>query len=276
MITMFKGIDISEFQTNVNYAALKNDVDFVMIRAGYGKNNIDACAFQHIRGCKENGIPFGLFWFSYAYTPEMSRKEADYLCDIADDFAPDYPLAFDYEYASDDYAKRCGYNLTNSERQEIAKAFLYRVEERGYYAMNYTNPDYMTKGFSGLTARFDTWLAEWDVSEPSYNCGIWQNTNSKRVDGISGSVDGDIAYKNYIALCSGEEDVPACVLTETDKERILSILADDFWKAYIKLANDIIDGKYGNGDVRKKNIEALGYDYSIAQTIVNYILGVKG
>lgn len=40
-----------------------------------------------------------------------------------------------------------------------------------------------------------------------------------------------------------------------------------------KIINDVLQGKYGNGINRIKNIEAAGYDYSTAQKMVNkYII----
>lgn len=62
------------------------------------------------------------------------------------------------------------------------------------------------------------------------------------------------------------------ILSEKDKQEILSQLANGFWNKYIKIAEDIIDGKYGNGNDRRNKLESLGYDYDVAQTIVNYML----
>ena len=39
------------------------------------------------------------------------------------------------------------------------------------------------------------------------------------------------------------------------------------------IARDVIDGKYGNGEQRRLNLEKAGYDYHIVQARVNEILG---
>ena len=46
--------------------------------------------------------------------------------------------------------------------------------------------------------RFDKWVAQWN-SSCSYKkpYGIWQYTDSGKVDGINGNVDMNIAYTNY-------------------------------------------------------------------------------
>ncbi len=41
------------------------------------------------------------------------------------------------------------------------------------------------------------------------------------------------------------------------------------------IAKEVIDGKWGNGDARKKKLEAAGYDYNSVQKKVNELLGVK-
>lgn len=61
-------------------------------------------------------------------------------------------------------------------------------------------------------------------------------------------------------------------LSENDKRAILRRLERDFWNDYIQVAEDIIQGKYGNGIERIKRLEQAGYDYDIAQTIVDYVL----
>lgn len=43
-------------------------------------------------------------------------------------------------------------------------------------------------------------------------------------------------------------------------------------KDYYTLAQEIIDGYWGNGSERKDRLEAAGYDYALAQDYVNKIL----
>ena len=43
----------------------------------------------------------------------------------------------------------------------------------------------------------------------------------------------------------------------------------------VKIANDVISGKYGNGMSRRNNLTRAGYDYNRIQGLVNKILGVR-
>lgn len=48
-----------------------------------------------------------------------------------------------------------------------------------------------------------------------------------------------------------------------------TIVKKDNKESYEVVAKDVINGKYGNGSERKKNLEKKGYNYSKIQTLVN-------
>lgn len=270
------GIDISNHNGDIDWKKLSKEISFVIIRAGYGQNNIDLRAIKNIDGATKYGVPFGLYWFSYALNTPMAIKEADFLCDLADNYKPTFPLCFDWEYDSDDYAKRNNVDTSKAAMIAKAKAFLNRVKERGYYPMLYTNLDYLNRGFGELTNEYDIWLAQWGVNLPSVSCEIWQTTSNGVISGINGNVDKDICYKDYPSIIKNNANTNVNVkvkLTDKMKEKIEKEITDNFWNEYTNLANDIIAGKYGNGDERKKKIKNLGYNYDIAQTFVNVMLG---
>ena len=43
-------------------------------------------------------------------------------------------------------------------------------------------------------------------------------------------------------------------------------------KSIDMIAEEVLDGKWGNGDIRKKRLTDAGYDYKAVQTLVNYKL----
>ena len=197
---MLKGIDVSKHNGVIAWRDVKYHIDFAMLRAGYGKNNIDTMLNRNATDCERNGIPYGVYWFSYAYTPEMARNEAKYCLEIISEYNPTYPVCFDFEYDSVAYAKKNGVTVTKKLMCDMAIAFLSEIEKAGYYAMNYTNIDYLNKGFSSLTSKYDTWLAQWNVKTPSKPCGIWQYSDSGKVAGIDGRVDMNYSYHNYAEI----------------------------------------------------------------------------
>lgn len=197
-----KGIDVSTWNGSIDWKKVKAaGIDFAIIRAGYGKNNIDSKFKENARNAVAAGVDVGFYWFSYALNAEMAKKEADYLCNAVESLGINvtYPLCFDYEYDSVSYAQKNGAATSKTAIIAIAKAFLAQIQKRGYYAMNYTNIDFLYRGFSELTSKYDTWLAQW-ASNKTKACGIWQYSEKGKVNGISGNVDMDIAYNDYPAI----------------------------------------------------------------------------
>lgn len=135
------GIIVSESQGNINWEQMKElGVQFAMIRAGYGSDTIDLQFRKNAEGCNQVGIPCGVYWQSYAYTPEMARREAQNCIETIEEYRITYPVCISYEEAAVRYARSRGVSLTGGDIAEIIRAFLTRVEELGYIAMYLGTP----------------------------------------------------------------------------------------------------------------------------------------
>lgn len=281
MANYLKGIDVSTWQGNIDWKKVKaSGIDFAMLRAGYGKGNIDNKFNVNAKGCNDNSIPFGVYWFSYAYTEAMAKAEADYCINAIKKYKVEYPVCFDFEYDSMDYANKNGVTINASKLASIGKAFLSRVEELGYYAMNYTNIDYLNKGFSSLTTQFDTWIAQWSSSAPSRKWGIWQYSAKGAVSGINGSVDMNYSANDYAKIikenCLNNLNDSSNNIPENSgnnhgviQNKTIEGVHSVFKNLYNILADEIIAGKWGVGYDRKKSVIEAGYDYDYVQSIVN-------
>jgi len=70
------GIDVSEFQGDVDWKLVKADgIDFVMIRLGYrgsetGILTLDSYFKENLRGARAAGLDVGVYFFSQAVTTE--------------------------------------------------------------------------------------------------------------------------------------------------------------------------------------------------------------
>lgn len=201
-----KGIDVSQWQGAIDWQKVKNSgVAFAMIRAGYGQNNIDKQFVRNISECNRLEIPCGIYWFSYATTAAMAKREAQYALAAVKPYHLDYPVAFDFEYDSVNYASKAGVTVTKQLATSIAVAFLDEVEAGGYYGVLYTNQDYLNRYFdASLKERYDIWLASWysspNFDKPPISCGIWQHASDGVCPGISGNVDLDVSYKDYPSI----------------------------------------------------------------------------
>lgn len=221
---MFRGIDISAYQGDIDYDKL--NVDFVIIRAGYGQKTIDKKFKRNIEACNKRGIPCGVYWFSYALNADMARKEASACLTAIAPYKISYPVCFDFEYDSVTYAAKKGVKVTKQLASDIAVAFLSAVENAGYWAMNYTNLDFSKRYFDDrVMKRYDIWAARYTSKETdiAVNAGLWQYSSKGKVVGIKGNVDMDISHKDYPALIkikghkvsgSAPKDAPALLIAK--------------------------------------------------------------
>lgn len=72
-------IDVSSWQGDIDWAKAKADgVEGAIIRLGFGwGNDADTKAQRNINECKRLGIPFGIYWYSYAYDANCARAEGN-------------------------------------------------------------------------------------------------------------------------------------------------------------------------------------------------------
>ncbi len=202
------GIDVSYAQTSVDWPKVKAaDIDFAMIRVGWCYNSgalkVDKLFQSHMEGALAAGLDVGVYLYSYATTAQAARRAAKEVVEAVKPYKLSYPIAFDIEYES---------IYTGGSKQvntDICKAFLDEVEAAGYYAMLYCSKDFLDSYLlpDQLTA-YDKWIAQYASACTSKHAhGIWQYTGSGKVDGVAGSVDRDVAYKDYpdiIAKLNGQ------------------------------------------------------------------------
>ncbi len=260
-MAQYKGIDVSKHNGTIDWAKVKAaGVQFAMLRAGYGRydNQKDEQFEANYKGATAAGIPVGAYHYSYATTAEQAKQEAEVFLGWIKGKNLTYPVAFDIE-------DKKQANLGVSVISDIIRAFCETVEAAGYYVVVYANKDWLTNRIDAdCKSRYDIWLAQW-TSKPTYtgSYGMWQYTSDGAVDGIAGGVDMNIAYKDYpsvIAGMDGSSDTTTSTPTDTAK------------KTNAELANEVIAGKWGNGEERKQRLTAAGYDYDAVQAIVNKLV----
>ena len=259
----YNGIDVSTYQKEIDWDKVKPEVDFAIIRLGYGKSTQDKYAKRNITELNRLGIPYGVYWFSYAYTEEMAKNEAKKTIELLKKLGAklSYPVYFDWEYDSRNYAEKNGVKVSKDLLCKMATAFCEEIEAAGMYAGIYANPDYIKNHYGeDIFKRFDMWVAHY-AKETSYKANMWQYSDSGKVSGIAGGVDMNRCVVDYPKIIANMGK--ATTESKTPKKTVQEV------------AKDVIAGKYGNGEERTKKLTAEGYDAKAVQAEVNRILTGK-
>lgn len=185
-----KGLDVSHHQGKIDWEKVsKSDVDFVIIRCGYG-NNIasqdDKYFAQNVAGCEKYNIPYGIYIYSYALNVSDAKSEAKHVLRLIKSTGakPTYPIYIDYEDSSQN-------GLTPKQLGNFATAFFNKTIAAGYKAGVYANLNWWTNKLTD--SRFNQWT-KW-VAQYNSACSytkpyqIWQSTSTGKVPGVNGNAD---------------------------------------------------------------------------------------
>jgi len=207
-------IDVSGWQGDIDWAKAKADgVEGAIIRLGYGwGNNADKKAQRNISECKRLGIPFGIYWYSYADTPALAKEEGTDVVAKLKQFGVNpsdlaYPVYYDLEkWTWEGHQPPTDPNVYNN----IVNNWYSALQSAGYKNLGvYSYTSYLQGPLkhADIYAK-TTWVAQSGArmgfdSFPTNSRG-WQYTSTGKVDGISGNVDmnafGNKEYESLINL----------------------------------------------------------------------------
>ena len=190
-----KGIDVSRYQGNIDWQKVKNaGIKFAMLRLCSSNNSglyIDPTFEQNYNNAKSAGIHVGAYIYTYATTEEEQNKELEFALNGLNGKTLDYPLALDVE---DNSLTSIG----KSELTNLVKRGLDIIDQKGYVPMLYTYTNYSNNLNMDTLKDYDLWIADYRGYNGYGKCDMWQYSSSGKVDGISGNVDMNICYKNYV------------------------------------------------------------------------------
>lgn len=136
----------------------------------------------------------------------------------------------------------------------------------GYFVGIYSNKDWYTRLIhDDLKRDFDFWIARYPREDkgiynptsslkPTSNIAVaWQYSSKGFVTGVKTRCDLDVDYDGVVSL-----------IARTPNK-----------KSVEEIAVEVIDGKWGVKEDRKKRLTMAGYDYNAVQKIVNEMLKAK-
>lgn len=198
-----KGIDVSKYQGEIDWEAVKNDgVDYAIIRVGirgYSEGGIMEDEFfrQNIEGAAANGIPVGVYFFTQALNAEEALEEANFVLEMLQGYSLTYPVYLDIEDVKKADCRTN--NLTVEERTNNAKVFLETIEAAGYQAALYGNmKTYLLMLDLSALEQYDKWFAGYTLPiYYPYEYKMLQYSEKGRIAGVPGQVDVNICFKDY-------------------------------------------------------------------------------
>lgn len=255
---MKRGIDVSSNNGKLDWDLIKKSgIEFAIIRVGYGKDftsQDDSQFKRNVSECERLGIPYGLYLYSYALSKSDASGETSHMLRLAKGTNPVLGVYIDMEDA-DGYKRKHGVNPASNRQlmTDICKIFCEKVTSAGYRAGVYANLDYWRNVLykDSFVGKYLIWLAQWTASA-SMSYDIWQYTSSLKIGGKRFDANYMSDSFSYDPT-GGDTPKPAKKSNE-------------------EIAQEVIDGKWGNGAERKQKLTDAGYDYNAIQKIVNEML----
>ncbi|MCR4729643.1 MAG: hypothetical protein K5881_01810, partial [Saccharofermentans sp.] len=224
------GIDISEFQGDINWTKVKNDgIKFAFIRCGgrgYTKGTCyeDKKFAKNVTNAKKAGIKVGVYFFSQAITVEEAIEEASLTIGMCKGLNIDLPVVMDWETGS-------GYRtqpLKGEAFANVLDAFCTLIGKNGYTPAVYLCSDDINnrlgKYQSRILGNYKLWYAYpyscyWPASKSfksnyyqtgdtvpprSFAFEYWQYSWHGKVAGIGTEVDLNIRILGKTTLKAPE------------------------------------------------------------------------
>ena len=188
-----RGIDVSNHQGTVDWNKVKAaGIDFAILKVGpvYGKP--DDSFERNAAECERLGIPYGVYYYSYARSVEDANKEADRTLAWLGGHHPSLPVYYDLE---DNYILQDP-NFSKDKLAQIAQAFCNRMEAVGFKSGIYANLNWLNNYLdSPSLSGYDHWVAQYNWRcDYTGSYSFWQYSSSGNVPGVNGRCDMNYCF----------------------------------------------------------------------------------
>ena len=255
-----KGVDISTWQGKISVDNFKkakaSGIEYVILRIGYTGSSsktptIDSTFENNYKNALSAGLKIGAYYYSLATNTTMAKKEANFCISKLKNKKISYPVYIDME--DNTYQRQC----SKATLASVCNTFCNIIKNAGYIPGVYASLNWFNNRIGNITAEHTKWVAQYyKKCQYKGKYDMWQYTSSENVPGIAKNTDVSWCYKDFSKVA---KPTPVIVAKKTIDE----------------IAQEVIDGKWGNGDARKKALIKAGYDYDKVQAKVNEMLTPK-
>lgn len=268
---VMRGIDISKWQSGIDLSAV--NADFVIVKATEGIGYVDKSCDGFFQKALSLGKKLGFYHFARPTANNDPIREADFFYENCKGYFGKAIPILDWE-------------AENKQNVAYAKAWLDRVYQRsGVKPVIYMSESVANayNWSSVANADYGLWVAKYRDNNPDYNYNManagtrprvkwwkfycmWQWTSAGRLNGYSGNLDCNVFYGDgttWDKYAGKSETTQPVKPTQPVK------------KSNEEIANEVINGAWGNGDDRKQRLTSAGYNYTVIQAIVNKLMGAN-
>lgn len=259
------GIDISMWQNGIDLSAVK--ADFIIVKATEGIGYVDKTCDKFFQKALSLGKKIGFYHFARPTKNNDPVREADFFYENCKGYFGKAIPILDWE-------------AENKQNVAYAKAWLDRVYQRsGVKPVIYMSESVANayNWSSVANADYGLWVAKYRDNNPDYNYNManagtrprvkwwkfycmWQWTSTGRLNGYSGNLDCNVFYGDGTTW---DKYAGKSGTTQPVKQ------TQPVKKSNEEIANEVINGAWGNGEDRKKRLTDAGYNYTVVQAIVN-------
>lgn len=191
-----EGIDVSQYQGQIDWELVKNHIDFAILRCGYGQDipgQDDPTFKRNADECTRLGIPFGVYLYSYATTESEALSEARHVMRLVEGYKMEYPVYLDLE------DPRIG-QLSNEQIERNSRVWVEELVNNRYFPGFYASYYWWTEKLTGpLFDCYTKWVARYAEELGAEGFDMWQYTDKGFVEGINAPVDRNYAYRDFPA-----------------------------------------------------------------------------
>ena len=190
-----EGIDVSYANGKIDWSKMKDKIDWVILRCGYGgnyTNQDDAQWLNNVAGCEKYGIPYGVYLYSYATDTTKAKSEAAHVIRLLKGHKPDMPVFYDLEEPRISA-------LSKAKVLEIAKTFCNEITKAGYLYGTYSSKSWFTNFLvDKWYDKYPKWVAQY-YSSCTYTgtYDIWQYSSTGKFSGYNCNFDMNHCYTSF-------------------------------------------------------------------------------
>lgn len=250
-----RGVDISDNNGTLNWDIIKEQIDFAIVRVGYGSNyesQDDRQAARNMQELERIGKPYAVYLYSYALNEEEAHSEAAHILRMIAGFNPVLGIYIDMEDA-DGYKVRNNKDpRTNGEAYtRYCQIVIDDLKAAGFEVVGtYANLDWFSNILDREALTDKKWLAIWGPDScPVDWAEIWQDSSDGCIDGSSARTDTDVYINeeafNAYAKINVPEYEPEDPIPERDIEDVGTMYHEGDHVCYNRIyytAGDWTDG----------------------------------